>query len=147
MIYTEGVSHCEASSPSSCACHAPSLHALFSNEVTDLFVVLMMLPRIECRLFSACRMLAVLFSLLTILGLYQFYKFISGGKESVDEDKGYQKLLRGGYCETKWAETLDFCTGKRAIQEMSFLRAGAAWSTLLDNGFLTPNDLFCKIST
>lgn len=145
MIYTEGVSHCEASSPSSCACHAPSLHALLSNEVTDLFIVLMMLPRIEWRLFSCPQMLAVLFSLLTSLGLYQFYKSTSGGKESVEEDKRYQELLLGGYCKRKWSENLDCCTGKKTTKEMSFLRAGATWSMLLDNGFLTPNDLFSNI--
>lgn len=126
MIYTEAVSHCETSSPYSCACRAPALHAVFSNEVTDLLVALMILPRTECRLFSSPQMLAVLFLLLTILGLYQFYKSTSRGKESVEEDKRYQKLLLGGYCETKLTENLDFCTRKRATEEVSFLRAGAA---------------------
>lgn len=101
MIDTEGVCHCEAPSPSSCTCHAPSLYALFSNEVTDLFVVLMVLPRTEYRLFLSPKMLAALFSVLTILGLYQFYKSTSGGKESVEKDIRYQKLVFAGYCETK----------------------------------------------
>ena len=80
------------------------------------------------------------------LGLYQFYKkSTSGGRESVEQDKRYQKLLLLGYCETKSTENLDFCTGKRAIQKTSFLKASAAWSILLDKGFLTLNDLFSNI--
>lgn len=71
MIYAEGVSHCEAPSPSSRAYHTPSLHALFSNEATDLLVVLKMLPRNEHRLFPPPQMLAVIL-MLTIVGSYYF---------------------------------------------------------------------------
>lgn len=44
----------------------------------------------------------------------------------MEGDERYQKLLLGGSCETNRTENLDFCPGKGATQDPSFLRAGAA---------------------
>lgn len=55
------------------------------------------------------------------------------------EDKRYQNTLLGDYCENLVQGGI--------TREISFLRVGTGSSMLLDNGFLTYNDLFSQIYT